>query len=88
MTPGTILPDDLLLVETEQAESRQDHHRLGEDEEDGGDQDHGHVVGDQLEEKVQTALRSVIMFNGAKLADGIYISTKRIIANNIEITSS
>lgn len=30
------LPRDLLAVETEQAESRHDDHRLDDDEEDGG----------------------------------------------------
>ena len=88
------LPGDLLAVETEQAESRHDDHRLDDDEEDDGHQDLGHVLRDQLEEEVQTALQAMIRFNGARLTDDINIfiiesiDTKRIIANNLEITLS
>lgn len=52
------------------------------------------MLRDQLEEEVQTALQAMIRFNGARLTDDINIfmiesiDTKRIIANNLEITLS
>ena len=58
-TAGTSVSPHFLLagVETEETEGRHDDHRLGHDEDDGGDHHHRHLLRHLLEQDVETALR-------------------------------